>query len=379
MKKILLLFLVFLFVGSSIFPSGIFAQEAPTLPAIPMREEYFRAKVVDVISEGEKEIAGYKNYQQTLGITIQDGHEKGKDIIVKYGEGVSISPNQKLSKNDEVVVLKTTTTNGREGYSIIDKYRLNGIYYMLIFFFLLVFVVAGKKGINSILGLIFGIFIILKFIVPLIIQGYDPLLVSVTGSAMILVGAIYLAHGISRQTTSAVISTVISLMITGILAVFFVSISHLTGLGSEDSYSLQLGNSQIDLRGLLLGGIIIGTLGILDDITTSQAAVVYELYKTDSRLQLFELFRRGFRVGREHVASLVNTLVLVYAGVSLALFIIFVINPAHQPVWVLLNYEMISEEVVRTIAGSIGLTLAVPISTFIAAYAAIKFSGKKKK
>lgn len=376
MKKYLLLFLCALFL-LPLF-SQAFAQSPPPSRIQPPKEEYFRAKVVKIVSQGEKEVAGYKNFQQTLGLTVQDGHEKGKDILVEYGGVVSITPNQRLTEGEEVVIAKTKDPNGKEGYFIVDRYRLNNISYILIFFFLLVFIVAGKRGIGSILGMLFGLFIILKLIVPLIIQGYDPLLVSIAGSLIILVVAIYLAHGISRQTTSAVLSTFLSLSLTGMLAFLFVKMTHLTGLGNEDSYNLQFGNMPINLEGLLLGGIIIGTLGILDDITTSQAAVVYELHKTDKKLSIQELFKRGFRVGREHVASLVNTLFLVYAGVSLALFILFVVNPSNQPIWVLLNYEMISEEVIRTVAGSIGLTLAVPIATFISAYTAVKYSSKKK-
>lgn len=372
-------YLLFLVVALFALPHFFSVSAQDNMQQINLtKQEYFKAKVVKVISQGEKEIAGYKNFQQVLGLTIQDGYEKGKDIKLEYGGVVDITPNQRLSEGENVVIAKTKDPSGKEGYFIVDRYRLDNISYILVFFFLLVFIIAGKKGIGSVLGMLFGLFVILKFIVPLIIQGYDPLLVSITGSLMILIVAIYIAHGISRQTTSAVISTFLSLTLTGVLAFIFVKMTHLTGLGNEDSYSLQFGNTPINLEGLLLGGIIIGTLGILDDITTSQAAVIYELYKTDKKLSISELFKRGFRVGREHVASLVNTLILVYAGVSLALFILFVLNPSKQPVWVLLNYEMISEEVIRTIAGSIGLTLAVPISTFVSAYTAIKYSSKKK-
>ncbi len=376
MKKIIIFLLFFFFTIPQFV--GVFGQDLSRPQFSPPKEEYMRAKVVEIVSQGEKEVAGYKNFQQVVGLTIQDGYEKGKDILIEYGGVVNITPNQRLSKGEEVIIAKTKDANGKEGYFIVDRYRLTNISYILILFFLLVFVVAGKKGIGSVFGMLFGLFVILKFIVPLIIQGYDPVLVSIAGSLIILVVAIYLAHGISRQTTAAVVSTFISLTITGLLAFFFVKLVHLTGLGNEDSYNLQFGNAPINLEGLLLGGIIIGTLGILDDITTSQSAVVYELRRANKKLSLIELFKRGFRVGREHVASLVNTLVLVYAGVSLALFILFVLNPSNQPAWVLLNYEMVSEEVIRTIAGSMGLTLAVPISTFIASYAAIKFPANKK-
>ena len=212
--------------------------------------------------------------------------------------------------------------------------------------------------------------ILIGFIVPQILAGRDPLLISIAGSLAIMFITIYLAHGISKRTTSAVISTFISLVLTGILAFAFVKIFHLTGLGDENSYLLQMGNASINPEGLLLGGIIIGALGVLDDITTTQSAAIFELFKLDKKLSVSDLFVKGYTIGREHIASLVNTLILAYAGASLGLFVIFVLNPNQTPVWVILNSEILSEEIVRAIAGSIGLILAVPITTLVASYIA---------
>jgi len=164
------------------------------------------------------------------------------------------------------------------------------------------------------------------------------------------------------------LSTIITLGISVGISQIFIKASHLFGRGSEEAYFLQFGQfGSIDLRGLLLAGIIIGTLGLLDDITTAQTAVVGELRLANKQLSNKEIYSRALVVGKEHISSLVNTLVLAYAGTSLPLFILFTVSD-NVPLWAKLNSELISEEIIRTLIGSMALILAVPISTFLATY-----------
>lgn len=359
MKK----FFLFLFLFLLLSISQSFAQHTPL-----SKDSYIKAEVTKVIKEGTKDVGKYRNFTQTIQLTILDGVEKGKSIQLEHGGVVKITPLQKLSQGDSVVLLKAINPQGKTTYSVMDIYRLDTVLYLIIGFFILILLTAGKKGVGAIIGMVVSLCIIMFFIVPQILSGQDPLLISILGSIAILATTIYLAHGISKKTHVAVISTSLALAVTGILAFFFVKIVSLTGLGSEDTYLLQFGEVAINLQGLLLGGIIIGALGVLDDITTAQSALVFELKKTDPRLSFQVLFQKGFNVGKEHIASLVNTLVLAYAGASLALFILFVINPTKQPYWVILNSEMITEEIIRTLAGSVGLILAVPLTTAIASF-----------
>lgn len=372
--------LVFSAIVLLVFLKGDGHAISPALSQPPkvLKEEYFIANVVEILNVEEIEVAGYKTTTQTLGLTIENGHEKGKDVAVQFMAGAHGSE-AAYELGEKVIVQKITATKESVQYQIIDRYRMDFIGYIFILFLLIVVFIAGKKGIGSILGMFFSLFVLVGMIAPLIIAGYNPLLVSIGGALIIMVLSIYLAHGISKQTTSAIISTFIALVLSGLLSFLFVEISKLTGVGSEDSYSLQFGLSTIDLKGLLLGGIIIGTLGILDDITTSQAAIVFELHKANAELSYRSLVRKGLNVGREHVAALVNTLFLVYAGVSLGLFVIFVLNPLKQPTWVLLNYQSVSEEIVRALVGSIVLILAVPLSTVIAAITVKRMTGNDKK
>lgn len=206
-----------------------------------------------------------------------------------------------------------------------------------------------------------------RFVVPRILAGEHPLGVTLAGAVMIALTSIYLAHGANRRTTVALAGLLVTLAAAAGLAILFVSLARLSGAGSEEAVLLQVGHlAGVNLRGLLLGGILLGALGVLDDITTAQAAAVEEISRANPSLGPTDLYRRGLSVGREHITALVNTLVLAYAGASLPLFLLFTINP-DQPLWVTLNTEFVAEEIVRTLVGSIALVLAVPVTTLLAA------------
>ena len=235
-------------------------------------------------------------------------------------------------------------------------------------FSILAVIAAGRRGITSIIGLFFSVLIISNFLIPRILAGDNPTLISYIATLLIAVVSLYLAHGFNKNTSLSLISTLITLFISIILSNIAVRMTGLTGAGSEESMFLQLNqNINISLKGLLLGGIILGVLGVLDDITTAQTSVVHEIKNANPRLPLGEIYSRAANVGKEHITSLINTLFLAYAGVSLPLFLLFKINN-FQPAWVIFNSEFIVEEVVRTVVGSMSLILAVPLSTFIAAY-----------
>ena len=331
-------------------------------------QEYFsKAKVLDIKDQGTQNIAGYENPYQLVELAFIDGPQAGTTRTIEHG-GIFTITNYQLVKPGDIVVVSTIVQDQQAQNTIIDKYRLDPLLWITGGFFLLVLVTAGlKKGLGSIIGLAISLAIITKFIVPQILAGRDPIAIALIGSIVMLVTTMYLAHGFHKQTSIAVLATAITLSVTGILSVIFVNLTKLSGLGSEDATSLQIGLNTINFRGLLLGGMMIGALGVLDDITTGQTAAVYELHKANPSLHFLELIKRARKIGTEHIASLVNTLVMAYAGASLALFIILVMNPSHQPLWVIFNSELIAEEIVRTLAGSIGLILAVPITTVLAA------------
>jgi uncharacterized membrane protein len=366
-KKIVIIFLVFF---SFLTPTLTHAQE--------FKEEFFKAEVINILEDKEIDSEAGKNYYQKTQLRLLNGPDENKNIIVDHGGQLKINESQKVKNGDVVVLTKLQSPNSEPRYIITDKYRINQLIWMAAGFFLLVFLIAGKKSFGAILGLIISMLVIVNFIVPQILAGGDPLFISIAGALAILFVTIYLAHGLNRQTTIALISTFITLALTGIISVLAVKLAYLTGMGSEEASTLQLGpTSNINLQGLLLGGIIIGALGVLDDITTTQSAAVFEISKMNPKLKFEELFRKGLNIGKEHIASLVNTLVLAYAGASLPIFILFVFNPRNVPMEIILNSEIIAEEIVRTLAGSSGLVLAVPIATALSAWSLTRIRTKR--
>jgi uncharacterized membrane protein len=332
------------------------------------KEEFYRAKVVEILREGKRNLGGYQNPYQVVKLKFINGSAKDEEVTFEHGEQGGLTSDKLVSEGEEVVVVKIPNEEGAV-YQIIDKYRLPNLAYLIGFFFFVIILLSKWKGVGSIAGMILSLLIITYFIVPQIIKGADPLLISIIGSSAILISTMYLAHGFNKRTSIAIGGIVISLILTGILAVLFVHVSKLTGVANEDAAALQFGElSSINFKGLLLGGIIIGALGVLDDITTSLTASVFEIHKANAKLKFKELVASGMEIGKEHVSSLVNTLVLAYAGASLPLFLFIVLNPNNYPLWMILNSEMIVEEIVRTLAGSLGLIFAVPITTTLAAW-----------
>jgi uncharacterized membrane protein len=342
----------------------VFAQENQPQPA------YLKAQVLEILEEGTKEVGeGISHAYQKLRLKFLEGEEKNNLIELEYGGSFNLQEAQKAKKNDTLILLKQEGEKDKIQYFVTDKYRLGNIGFIFFLFFLAVILVSGLQGINSMFGMLVSLFIVLKFIVPQILAGRNPLFISLIGSLFILVTSIYLAHGLNKKTHLAVLATFICLLLTGILSVIFSQMALLTGLGSEEAYALTLGQTAtINFKGLLLGSIIIGTLGVLDDITTTQASALFELHEVNPQISFDELFKRGFNIGKEHVAATVNTLILAYVGASLALFLIFYVSGQNQPFWMILNSEIIAEEIIRSLAGSLGLVLAVPITTFLAAY-----------
>ena len=372
-KRLLSVLTLFLLLFSFNFVSpSIAATPTPTpLPKAPPAptETYATAKVLTVLAQGEKVTEGQKNPYQKLQIQFLDGPTKGKTITVTYGDLVQIRPGQEVSAGQTVVVLESSVQH-KTTYQIIDTYRLNNLYPIAGLFLLVVFIVIRLKGLGSIIGLGISLGIITFFVVPQILAGQDPLLASIVGALFIMVATMYLAHGFSQKTNIAIIATSLSLVLTGVLSYLAVHFTFLTGLGSEEAASLQFGQTgSINFQGLLLGGVIIGSLGVLEDITTGVAASIQELTRANSRMKFSELIGSGMRIGGEHIAALVNTLVLAYAGVGLPIFLFVVLNPSHQPLWYIINSEYIMEEIVRTLAGSIGLILAVPLTALFSAWA----------
>ena len=252
-----------------------------------------------------------------------------------------------------------------ETFFIADQVRTDALLILFVIFIFMVLLISKWRGLGSLLGMAFSFLVIIYFILPKIAEGNNPILIAILGSLMIIPATFYPSHGVNSKTTVAVFSTLLALLVTGFLANFFINFAKLSGLSSEEAGFLQvMYPGLLNMKGLLLAGVIIGVLGVLDDITVSQASIVQQLKIANPNLKTGELYIRAMQVGHDHISSMVNTLVLVYAGASLPLLLLF--NDAARPFAEIINYEIIADEIVRTLVGSIGLILAVPISTFLA-------------
>jgi len=319
------------------------------------------AIITQIIEEKEVEIMELNQLYQKLELQLlTPDHKK---IIVENGNQPIVNT-IKYAVNDRVLVNVMEGVGGEE-YVITDFVRKDSLVLLLIIFVILLVFVAKWKGLSSLLGMLFTFFVVFTYILPRLLTGSNPILIAVGASLVIIPVSFYLAHGFNKKTTIAIISSIISLIITAILASIFTQIGHLTGLSSEEAGMLSIDKGNLNMKGILLAGIVIGALGVLDDITISQAAIVDELAKTANLTKAKDLYSRSMVIGKDHITSMVNTLVLAYTGASLPLLLIFTNNP--HPFLEIINYELIAEEIIRTLVGSIGLVLAVPITTMIAA------------
>lgn len=344
---------------------NVFAQ---TQQYLKPSEQKHEAIVTQVIENRIVEISpGVKQPYQKVEVEITNHDLKGKKVIAELGGLVVANENLKVKPGDRIMIIHLKKIDGSEQFFVSDFIRRDSLYFLTIAFVVSVIIVGGIRGLTSFIGLIISFVVVIKYIIPQIIAGANPVFIAISGSFVILFTTLYLAHGISKKTTAAIFGTIISLIITGILAWFSVNLLRLSGFGSEEaSFLSMMPGVKVNLQGILLAGIIIGALGVLDDITVSQSACVFELSQANKNLSWKELYKRGLRIGQDHIASLVNTLVLAYAGASLPLLLLFAYS-GGEPISTLLNREMIANEIVRTLVGSLGLVSAVPITTAIAA------------
>lgn len=330
------------------------------------QEGFVRGKVIDITEEGTREMAGFSDAYQVTLIEVLGGEDAHGVVTLEYVTPVPSFERQKLHEGDVVVLAPTGDMT--EPYYILDIYRLPSVAMFLILFFFAAAVFGRWKGVSSLLGLVASLAVLMLFVVPRIFAGDNPVVISAIGATVIAVLSILLGHGFNKRSYLALVATLGTLLVAFIFAALAVSLTALSGSGTEEAIYLQLGFlTQIDLRGLLLGGIVIGALGVLDDVTTAQVAAVEEIHKANRSLDFKELYNRGLSVGREHIAALVNTLALAYVGASFPIFLLFAM-PDAPPLWVALNGEQIVEEIIRALVGGMALMLAVPISTILAAY-----------
>ncbi|MBU0646158.1 YibE/F family protein [Patescibacteria group bacterium] len=273
-----------------------------------------------------------------------------------------------IQPGNRVILQIFPEADGSETAHLADAVRTNGLLWVLIVFSLLILIVGLWRGLLALLGLGITVLVLFVYIFPNILSGADPLNTVLLGSAVILAVNLPITHGFNKMTAMAFVGTLAGLALSVLTAKFFMAMSFLSGLGSEEAVYLTWQVQNIKADGLLLAAIVLGAVGVFDDVAINQATVVAELKKADPNLKTVQLARQAMRVGRHHIASMVNTLVLAYAAVAMPLFLLFLNSDVDWVAFV--NTEVVAEEIVRTLAGTSALVLTVPISTWLAAWIA---------
>lgn len=317
---------------------------------------------VDFVADRE-EYDGSVSTVQTVTARVTKGNGT-QETIQFLNDYLPVSPGERVFLGHFVDI------DGKETFSLLDVDRRIPVYGAIMLFMLLVIFFGGWQGVRSLLALGLSFVALVYVLIPLILAGYSPIVVGSVVASAVLFAAIFLTYGFTAQATIAFLGTTVSVLFTGILAYLATDAAHLTGVSSEEGTYLQIAlNNGIDMVGLLIAGIIIGALGVLDDIAVTQVAVVRELLHANQLFSTQDLYRRAIAVGQSHVSALVNTLVLAYTGASLPLLLLLTQSLGDAGSYVpIINMELFATEIIRMVVGSSGLILAVPITTAIAVY-----------
>lgn len=320
----------------------------------------YLAKIVEVISNETKNVPNLDTTStyQTVAVEFLSGERKGEKKIIT-------DSNFLMSVDDKAYVRYTRTSDGTEYYSIQEPYRLHLLFWLFGLFIVTALLFGGKQGFLGLIALFVSFGFVFNLMFPAILQGGNIVFISTLGALTSLFVVMFVTHGFSRLTASAFLGCSLSVFTTVFLAKYAVGYMHLSGFSSEESVYLNLATKgSLDFVALLIGGIIIGVIGVIDDIAITQASVVNELYSSNPSMQPKVLYAKALKVGKDHMGAVINTLILAYAGASLPLVLLFYVS--ETPALELINREVIATEIVRGIVGSIGLLLAVPLTTFIA-------------
>lgn len=330
-----------------------------------------KAKVMDVLSQTDSVSDDGKIFiQQNLLLKIYQGERSGE--LVKY-LGISdleVLNSSVYKKGDRVFISSHENIEGEEIFYIIDVVRTRSLLILFILFLVIVLLVAKIKGLRALLSLFLSFLVIIKFIIPRIIVGNDPFLISLIGGLVIMTFIIYLTEGWQRKSHLSILAVFVSLIVILLLSLVFVYLTKLTGLAQEETlFLIGINDLSINFKGLLLAGFIIGAIGVLDDIIVGQIEVTESLRLANDKLSSRDIFLMAYKVGNTHLGAIINTLFLTYTSVALPLLLLFVINKSgglNSEVFI--NTEVVSTEIVRTLIGSIGVILSMPIATFFGAY-----------
>lgn len=339
-------------------------------------EKVFKAKIISIEKEEESQFDNREYATQWLNVKITSGELKDREVIVQTGLQPKYKKNS-YRESDKIIIGHLDTGIGEENFYLIGYSRTTPLLVLILIFITASLLIARKKGFKSLLGLTVSMTLLIVFILPAIAQGFNPLLTSILGAGSLIPILFYISHGFNKKTTAAVLGTIITFCITAVMAFIFVNWGKLSGISFEEVETLlYINDGNFDMQGILLSGILLGVLGVIDDIAITQASIVEELYITDKKISYKDLISKAMNVGRDHIGSVINTLLLVYVGGALTTLLLFTEFP--RPFEVLINNEIVAIPLVVSLIGSLGLIIAVPITTIIASWIVINNKKWKK-
>jgi uncharacterized membrane protein len=348
---------VSLLVLAVVMPFGASAQEVHQ-----EFQETVKAEVIEILEQFERDImgTGATTIVQEMRILLKQGERAGE--VVRLDNDLVV-----LSVGDKIFVNRLLSIDGTEYYIFKDVERRGPLLFLVAIFVGLVVWLSGMQGVRAVLSLALSIGAILFLLIPALLAGYSPALTSLGIAGVILSVTLFFTHGFKPRVFITFLGTFGAVFATCVIAWVWVEWMRFTGFSDDASVYLNFATrGTLDLTGLLLGGIIIGLLGVLDDVSITQASVVQELKGANPQFGFRDLYTRALRVGRDHVGSLVNTLALAYAGAALPLLLL--LSYSESSMYSLMNQEVLAAEVLRIVVGSIGLVLAVPLTTAMAAW-----------
>jgi uncharacterized membrane protein len=298
----------------------------------------------------------------SITISVTSGQTAGEVFTTEQSTGTGGRP---LSAGDDILVLADAGPDGTTIYSFYEYQRSSPMLVLVALFAVIIIAFGRWRGVGALAGLAVSLLVLVVFLLPSLLDGNNAVLVALVGTSVIAFVALYLAHGFNPATSVALISTFAALAVTGALSWLFIRAAKFTGYTDEGTQFLDALDVPIDPRGILLAGIVVGSLGVLDDVTVTQVSAVWELNAAQPGLTRGQLYRSALRIGRDHISSTVNTLFLAYAGAALPLLLLF--SEAGQGIGSIAGREIVAVEIVRSLVGSIGLVSAVPIATWLAA------------
>lgn len=324
-----------------------------------------QAQVLRVVETGERRVEGLPPSPfQRLELVLETGPDAGRRITVEWSGYYALNSYGLLGPGERVLVTRTDT-GGEASYAIREVIRLPALLPFAGLLVLVLVLVARRKGLTSVLGLVASVGVFVLFVIPGVRRGDDPLVTALIGSAVVLVASVYLVHGLNRKSSAALLGASAGLLIVAGLAAIGLAVAHITGLATEDAVILTVANAgRVDLPKLQLAGILLGSLGALVDMTVGQSSTTFELAAVDRSMRGRRLYDSALNVGRDHIGSLVNTMAFAYFGATLPLLL--VLSLGFLPLSVVMNMEVIVAAALAVLVTSVGLVLSVPITTLVA-------------